>query len=377
MKVGIDTFGSAHGKSGIGSYLSSLTSQLKNSDKITFELFGLEIDKYTFGAENGLDWASVNIRDSQKVQKLWHISKANHFAKKQNYDVVLYCAGSQFLPLTSSIPSIAVVNDVVSEQYSFSPLQMEGRKIVHSLKNTSKIIVPSQFIRKDLTKLGIPESKIIVIHNGINHSAFYPREMFPANFVDIKPFAIKKPYFIYPSRMCSATKKHIELIKAFNIFKEKTHMEHRLVFSGTEGTITEEIKKEILSSPYASDIFLTGFFPHESFPLLYASAEGCIFPSVNEGIGLPVLEAMATGIPVACSNEGALPEIAGINAIFFDSNNIPEMAQAIERLALDSQLRKKLKASGIEWTKRFDWEKTAQKTVSVIHEVYDFSKKEN
>ena len=97
-------------------------------------------------------------------------------------------------------------------------------------------------------------------------------------------------------------------------------------------------------------------------------SEGCLFPSVNEGVGLPVLEAMATGVPVACSNSGALPEIAGSNAIYFDSDNIEQMAATIEQLALDSALRKKLIEGGIDWTKRFTWEKTAEKTVQVLKE---------
>lgn len=369
MKVGIDTFGCNHGQSGIGSYLASLTAELKNTDEHQFELFGAEIDRYTFGADNGLVYTSVNLSDNRAAEKLWHVSSVNGFAKKKGYDAVLYTAASQYMPLNCTVPGVAVVNGIVSEDLAARKFSINALHVLTGLKNASKVIVASQFIRKDLVKLGIPAEKIAVIHNGINHSDFYPREILAPNLVDIKPFAIKKPYFIYASRMCSPTKKHVELIRAFNLFKEKTHLEHRLVLAGSEEKGSESIKKEVMASPYLSDIFITGFFPHESFPLLYASSEGCVFPSVNEGVGLPVLEAMATGVPVACSNEGALPEIAGNNAIFFDSDNIEDMAQAIERLALDSALRAKLKTNGIEWTKKFDWEKTAQKTIGVLQDV--------
>lgn len=369
MKVGIDTFGCNHGKSGIGSYLSSFCAQLHNSEEISFELFGAEIDRYTFGADNGLTYKAVNLSDSRNSELLWHFFRVDRFAKKQGYDAVIYAAGAQFIPLHCTVPGVAVINDVVSELYSTEKFFFQKQRILLGLRNITKIICASHFIRKDLIKLGIPGEKISVIHNGINHSEFYPREILSPNLMDIKPFAIKRPYFIYASRMCSETKKHIQLIRAFNIFKSKTRLEHRLVFSGSEGDVTEEIKKEILASPFASEIFITGFFPHESFPLLYAGSDGCIFPSVNEGVALPVLEAMATGVPVACSKDGALPEIAGSNAIFFDSDNINEMAMAMESIAVDKTLRKKLKEGGLKWTKSFDWEKTVKKTVEVIKSV--------
>ncbi len=369
MKVGIDTFGCGHGKSGLGSYLSSLTAQLKNSDENQFELFGSEIDRYTYGAENGLTYSSIRLPDNRGYEKFWHYVFANFFARKHKYSAVLYAAGARYLPLFYTVPGVAVVYDVLSEMYASDILASKTMRILIGLKNASRVIAASHFIRKDLIKLGVPDEKITVIYNGINHSEFYPREDLSPNLLDIKPFAIKRPYFIYPSQISSSTKKHVELIKAFTIFKEKTHLEHRLVLTGSEGEVIEDVKKAIMESSCRQDIFITGFFPHESFPLLYAGSDGCIFPSINEGVGLPVLESLATGIPVACSNQGVLPEVAGDNAVYFNSDDIVEMSKAIETLALDTDLRKKLKAGGIEWTKRFSWEKTAEKTIDVLKEV--------
>ena len=369
MKVGIDTFGCNHGKSGIGSYLDSLTENLHNDEEFEFELFGAEIDRYTFGANNGFKYAAVALPDSRKIKRIWHYTCVNFFAKKRKYDVVLYPAGAHYIPLFCNVPGVAVVNDVVSEVYASEIISSKALRLLVGLKNASRIIVASQFIRKDLEKLGINEDKIIVIHNGIDHSEFYPRQMLSQNIIDIKPFAIQRPYFIYPSRLSNATKKHVELIKAFSKFKEKTGLPHRLVLAGSDGDYSSFVRDAVLKSSCSSDIFITGFFPHENFPMLYSGSEGCIFPSINEGVGLPVLEAMATGIPVACSNSGALSEIAGNNAIYFDSDNIDQMAESIEKIACDNELRKKLISGGIEWTKRFSWEKTAKKTIDVLNDV--------
>ena len=368
MKVGIDTFGCAHGQSGLGSYLASLAANFKDDADASFELFGAEIDRYTYGAENNLAYKAVAIPDTVFAARAWHMLLANGFARRRRYDAVLYPAAAHLLPAAFRVPGVAVVNDVVSELLSAKDA-VSLSVLLRGLKKADRVIVASQFIRKDLEKLGVKSENMVVVHNGINHSMFYPRELVSPNLVDIKPFAIQRPYFIYASRLSSAAKKHVELIQAFTAFKEKTKLPHRLVLAGSEGASSDEVHKAAFASRAASDIFITGFFPHESFPDLYSGSDGCIFPAVGEGVGLPVLEAMATGIPVACAKSGALGEIAGNNALFFNPDDIADMARAMETLALDKAERARLIAGGIEWTKRFSWQKTAEKTLAVLREV--------
>lgn len=365
MKIGIDTFGCGHGRSGIGSYFSSLVQKFQNTDEITFEMFGAEIDRYTYARENNLAFEPVILPDNKRAERIWHKFLCNHFGKKQKYDVMFFPAAANFLPSHFRIPSVAVVNDIVLNLFDSKTL-LEKASIVHRLKKVNKIITASNFIKKDLKKIGIKQDKIVVIHNGIDHSMFYQTDMLPNEFVEIKPFSVKRPYFIYSSTMSSPLKRHAELIKAFDIFKKNTGLPHRLILAGSEGESFSEVKKTALESVFASDIFLTGYFPHETFPALYAGAEACVFPSEIEGVGLPVLEAMATGVPVACSREGALSEIASDRAVFFDSKNLDEMADAMEKIATDKKLRKRLVVEGLDWSKKFSWEKTAEKTLEVL-----------
>ncbi len=365
MKVGIDTFGCDHGRSGIGSYLSSLTQNFKNSEKIQFELFGAEIDRYTYARENNLQFESILLPDTSYSEKFWHRFACNSFALRQNYDVMLFPASSYALPSNFKVPSVAVVNDIMSEMFRHKSF-IEKIRMKQSLKKVDKIIAASTFIKKDLKRFGVKPDKIVVIHNGINHSMFYQRDMIDSDFVEISPFAIRRPYFIYASTMSSPLKRHKELIEAFSLFKKKTGLPHRLVLAGNEGEFIDYVKKAVSDSPYSTDIFITGYFPHESFPALYSGSEACIFPSEMEGVGLPVLEAMATGIPVACSRNGALQEIAGDKAILFDSTNIEEIEAAMEKIATDKEFRSKMIAEGLQWTKRFSWSKTAEETVKVL-----------
>ena len=370
MFIGIDTFGCDHGRSGVGSYLLSLVKALPLSDSVQFGLFGGEVDRYTYTSPNQFAFERVDVPDSLPAERLWHIMSANKFAARQGYDVVLYAAGSRMLPRSfKKVPGVAVVIDLISSKVNADSDFWQRKRMVRSLSKAQCIIAASMFIKKDLERSGVKSSRIEVVHNGIDHSLFFPKAMGEDEVLDIKPFAIKRPYFIYASRLLGPEKKHTELIQAFSLFKQKTGLPHRLVLAGSDGPYAEEVHKAALESPFASDIFITGYFPHESFPLLYRGAEACLFPSVSEGVGLPVLEAMATDLPVACAKAGALPEIAGEHALYFDSDNTEEMALCMERLVSDANLRQKLVAGGIEWAARFSWEKTAQETLAVLQSV--------
>ncbi|MCH5294838.1 MAG: glycosyltransferase family 4 protein [Treponema sp.] len=373
MKVGIDTFGCDHGRSGIGSYLLSLVGGLPEDDGISFELFGPEMDRYTYTGDKPYGWKSISVPDSIVAERMWHTFKVNSFGRKQDYDVILYTAGAQMLPGRFKVPGVVVVNGIVSNQLSKTDDMWVRAGIRRRLSKADCIIAASQFIKKDLERHGFKGCRIEVIHNGIDHSMFFPAQVVDSesDVIDIKPFSIKKPYIIYASRMHSEEKKHLELIKAFTLFKERTGLPHRLVLAGSEGAYYDAVKKAVFASSAASDIIITGFFAQENFTKLYRNAEACVFPSVNEGVGLPVIEAMAVGIPVTCSRAGALGEIAGEHALFFDSDNIEEMSACLEKILCDQKLRKELVSGGLEWARRFSWEKTAASTVEVLRSVAD------
>lgn len=371
MKIGIDTFGCDHARSGLGTYLLSLMDSLTEIENVEFELFGSELDRYTYTSGKDAGYDSVVINDSLNAERLWHFTNSTKHAQLRGYDVVLYPAPEKVLPINFKVPGIAVVNSVLSSMVEEKKDWVQKLQIKRGLFKVQKIIAASEYIRNDLISHGIDSEKIEVVHNGIDHKLFFPQINMDLDddVVNIKPFAIKKPYFIYGSRLAGPEKKHIELIKAFSVFKKKTSLPHRLVLAGNDGAYASEVHKAAFESEFASDIFLTGFFPHESFPQLYAGSEGLIFPSVSEGVGLPVLEAMATGVPVACSSSCALPEIAGDAALFFDSDNIEEMSGAMEKLATDENLRDELIKKGLDRAKNFNWEKTLKETVFIAQKL--------
>lgn len=365
MKIAIDTFGCSHAKSGLGAYAVNFIANIPDEKLSDFEILGFEIDRYTFNANRDIKFSSVQISDSQKSIQKFHEKRMGKTALKNGYDVVIFPACENALPVKfTKYRGIAIINTIISSVIKQQP--KKEKKLLKGLKNIQMIVAASNFIKEDLIKLGISAEKIIVIHNGIDHKTFYPILNIDSDIVNISPFAIKRPYFIYGSTLSDADKKHIELIKAFEIFKEKTGLPHRLVLSGNDGEFSENIHKAAFNSKFATDIFLTGFFPPKDFAMLYAGAELCIFPSVKEGVGLPILEAMACGIPVLCSDKGALKEIGGNCPLYFDSDNPKEIAEKIEECISDEKLREKMSFEGIVWAGEFTPEKTVKETIDAI-----------
>ncbi len=374
MKIGIDVFGCEHGKAGLGSYVTSLVKNLPFDEECTYELFGHEIDRYTFDSGDGkTTYVGIDIPDHQRAEKLWHTFKLKSFVLKQKYDVVLFPSGSPAGEISTKIPTIVVVHDIVSNSLQKNSNKISVGLFKQNLKKATKVIAVSHFIKKDLLQLKINPEKIEVIYDGVDHNLAQQSREELQNIVDIEddvayiqPFAIKRPYITYASRLANAEKKHIELIRAFSAFKKKTGLPHRLVLSGNEEKYAKNIYKELESCEFASDILITGHFPRESFYKLYSLSDACVFPSVNEGVGLPVIEAMACGVPVACAKKGSLGEIAGDFALYFDPDNHEEFVEAIEQIIENETFREKVIKDGKEWTKRFSWDKTAIKTVELL-----------
>ena len=369
MRIAIDTLSGDHGRSGFGSYILYFISNLPQDMDIELELFGTEEDRYTYTSGTDIPYSAIKILETPKALRRWYKYHANAFIKKHNYDAVIYPGASRMVPPKyKGHTGIAVINSIMSFEIA-NKSGKEKRQLKKGILNAHKIIAASKFIKEDLVKLGVSEDRITVIHNGIDHKLFFPMaDLFENEIVDVKPFAIKKPYFVYGSTLSTSEKKHIELIKAFELFKKNTGLPHRLVLAGNDGPYAEDIHKAAFNSPFASDIFLTGFFPHENFARLYGGAEACLFPSVNEGVGLPILEAMACGIPVLCSDKGALKEIGGTAPLYFNPDDIDQIATNMQKVVEDSVLRENMITDGIMWAKEFNWEDTVSKTIKSIIE---------
>ncbi|MDR1363168.1 MAG: glycosyltransferase family 4 protein, partial [Spirochaetaceae bacterium] len=371
MKIGIDTFGCNAGISGVGVYLQQMLKHIPLSGAL-FELFGWEYDRYIFkeAAEKGLEFVACCKISGNTSNLLWHIFEYPKFARKRAYTVCFFPAAHRRLPNKSPCLTVGTVHDMAAYWGAWRMREHLGAvlRVVlpNSLRRLDRVIAVSSWVKQELIDVaGVKESRIDVVPNGVDHDVFYPRLHNDESVIQLQPFTFKQPYILYAARLEYPIKNHAGLIRAFEIFKQRTKLPHRLVFAGSDSKGTKKIKEIALASPQRSNIFFTGPFPSESLPELVAGADMVVIPSFYEGFGQGAIEAMASGVPVACARAASLPETASRSALYFDPYDDEDMADRMVSLATDKALYKRCREAGIEHAKNFSWDKCAARTMQI------------
>ncbi|MSY92421.1 MAG: glycosyltransferase, partial [Actinobacteria bacterium] len=216
-----------------------------------------------------------------------------------------------------------------------------------------------------IDRVGLPAERVRIVPCGIADpgAAFDAqrlRELLGQFGLDDHPFIIY-PAITYPH------KNHATLVAAFARIAEK-HDGVRLVFTGGAGSSDSVIQSTIEAYGLDSKVIRTGRVPEADLDLLYRAATMMAFPSLYEGFGLPVLEAMSRGCPVVASDAGSLPEVAGDAAEFVDPIDVAGWANALGALIEDSARRTVLARSGFDRVTQFAWSVSAQSLLSVYRE---------
>jgi glycosyltransferase involved in cell wall biosynthesis len=357
----------------VGVYLKEFLKRIPPSGD-RYELFGWAFDRYAF-SEAAPDMPFVpRCRVYGKTPNaVWHIVNYPKFAAERKYNACFFPAAHRRIPRRSPCPSIGTVHDMAAfwgTRKTREHLGTIGRvAFPTALRHLDRVIAVSQWVKEELIEMAhVKESRIEVIPNGINHEAFFPRPRNDESIVLIQPFSFRRPYIIYASRIDYPIKNHVNLITAFEIFKERTHYPHRLVLAGADSRNAGIVHERATASGYRNDIFFTGHFPSASLPELYAGADFCVFPSRHEGFGMGVLEAMASGVPVVCARAASLPETAEHAALYFDPESPEDMADRMVSVCTDRERSREMKALGLERAKAFSWEACAKRTLQVIQE---------
>ena len=372
MKIGIDTFACDSGQSAIGAYLMHLLKRIPPSGA-KCELFGWEFDRFVYSeAAPDMEFISRCSIKGRYANSVWHVVRYPKFAQNRAWNACFFPAAHKGLPVKSPCPTIGVVHDMApwwdrkSNEYLGSILRF---LLPSALRRLDRIIAVSEWVKQELIEItGIKENKIDVVPNGIDTSAFYPRPRGEESVLLIQPFSFRRPYVLYAARLEHPIKNHIKLIEAFGIFKERTRYPHRLVLAGGDSKGADKIKEAVAASSYRNEIFLTGHFPTTSLPELYSGADIVVIPSLYEGFGMGVLEAMASDVPVACARAASLPENAEHAALYFDPNNAEDMADRMVMLTSNRELHRECRRLGLERVRHFSWDNCAAKTLEIIQE---------
>ena len=373
-RIGVTTFGCDAGRSGIGTYLRRILEVWDSHENPPgIEILAHRAEEEVWGRNTFAQrWVGDGLRGPLR-NILWHQTRLGAACRKGRYDVLFLPAGNRRLPWSVPCASVGTVHDLsilhVPGKYDRAREFYITRVLPWLMNRLTRIITVSESSKRDIVEHArVPAQKVTVIPNGVDHRRFRLRDRDEARRRSAALLGTEDPFILFVSRIEHPGKNHARLIEAFSRFKATGEHPHKLVLAGKDWTRADEVHRTAEASPFASDIVFPGFADLEDLPFLYAASQMTAFPSLYEGFGIPVLEAMACGAPVACSNTSSLPEVAGDAALLFDPEDPASMADALLRLTTDHDLRERLITEGLSWCRRFSWEAAARRTLEVLRE---------
>lgn len=232
-------------------------------------------------------------------------------------------------------------------------------------RRAARIITMSACSKRDIVRfLGVSADKVTVIPEGVEDHFFAPGDT-ARDAATVAHLGIQGPYLLAVGEI-QPGKNLATLARAFA--RVARDLPHTLVLAGKRGWQARRILEEIAATPAGGRVNVLGYVDEPTLLALYRRADAFVFPSLYEGFGLPLLEAMAAGAPVISSDASSLPEVAGDAAVLVPPTE-DALADAILRLARDPSLREELAARGARRARRFSWRETARSTVAVYEEV--------
>lgn len=373
MIIGIDgNEANVERKVGIGEYAYELLCEFQKTtenrkqetEKIEFRIYLKEKPRPEMPKENG-HWKYIFV----KPKKLWTqiglpLYLFTHFPRPD-----VFFSPSHYAPRFSPVSTVISVMDLsyihFPELFAKKDLYQLTEWTRYSAKNAKRIFTISNASKGDIIKeYKVKPDRVIVTYPGIKHNTPMPTTLSKKELHD--KLGISGDYILFVGTL-QPRKNITRLIEAFSLLKkEEKYKELHLVIVGKKGWLYEEI----LDAPNTYDVrgfvnFLD-FVPDEQLVPLYQHALCYVLPSLYEGFGLPVVEAMKYGVPVITSNVSSLPEAGGDAALYVDPLNVEDIAEKIKRVVDSPKLREEMVKKGYTHIKQFSWEKAAKETLEVL-----------
>jgi len=361
MRILVSCIPYDQGKSGISVYINQVVDELKRQGhQLTLIV---EPDAVSHFSAFPLIVAP-RLGGIPVLNMLWHLFILPFIIKRRDFNFMLIAAANRRAMCFYPLFTIAVVHDLAQYHVKakYDPLRMLYLKHVlpYFVKRASRIAAISQCTAGDLIKFWrVSPAKITVNYNGLSlHRA--------AVGDNVRQFGLESgKYILYVSRIEHPGKNHLNLIKAFEILPEKLRLEYKLALAGSCWDGADEVKDYAAKSTSSRQIVFCGFVAHEEIQSLFKSAALYIFPSFYEGFGLSLIEAMAYGIPCACSRSSSLGEIAGQAALLFEPSDVKDISSAMVKLLTDGELREEMRRRGKQRAQDFNWKKHVEKLVKI------------
>lgn len=277
----------------------------------------------------------------------------------QDLDVIHYVQAVKAPAVSRRSASVVTLHDVQHRDHPefFSRAVRLWRRVAYdkAARDADVVITDSAHARDRIVEqLGIPPARIHVAHHGVLLNRFSPLPS-EADLPTLASLGVRKPYVYYPASLLPH-KNHGPLLAALRLVDGVD-----LVLTGAGLEHGEALHQDVRRLGLSDRVHHLGLVDPEVVPMLYRHARALVFPSLYEGFGAPVIEAMASGCPVACSDRGSLPEVGGDAAILFEADEPESIALAVRRLLNEVDIRKSRIERGLERSKAFDWRLCAQR----------------
>jgi glycosyltransferase involved in cell wall biosynthesis len=377
MNIGFDAKRAYHNSTGLGHYSRNLIRALSAHYP--------EHNYYLFNPKpSGLFSLTGNniheIRPSRFFHKLLSSAWRSSWVKKDllRYKIDIYHGLSHEIPIgiqLTGIKSVVTIHDLIHERYplQYNPVDVKiyHNKFSYACSHADKVIAISEQTRRDIMEYyKTPEEKIVVCYQHCD-PAFGKKVSDQQIELTGKKYNLPQKFFLYVGSVIER-KNLLNICKAFNLLKNEMNIP--LVVIGSGGKYLSEVK-DFISKAGIGDriIFLSETPPAKEvsfktamdFPAIYQSALAMIYPSFFEGFGIPVLEALCSGLPVITSNVSSLPEVGGDAALYVNPSSPEDMADAIRRIYSDENLRMEMKEKGLRQAQHFTPEKCAAAVMNV------------
>jgi len=297
-------------------------------------------------------------------------------ARKERIDL-LHCTGNT-TPYFCPVPIVQTLHDVIfmdtipSDDSWYQRFgNLYRRKVVPLVSPRSKCVITVSEYEKQriLQRINIQPEKIHVVYNGINPKRFHAHHSLARQYEVRHKYGLPDDFILFLGN-ASSRKNPGRVLESYARYVAQAEKPLRMVTPGLSRHFIDE-KLAVAKINLPSELFITpGYIDDEDLSVLYSLATMFLFPSLSEGFGMPIVEAMASGAPVITSAVSAMPEIAGDAALLVDPLDSQEMADAMLQLTRDASLRQQLRDAGFRNAARFSWQNAAAKVLNLYETVY-------
>jgi glycosyltransferase involved in cell wall biosynthesis len=367
MRIAFDGTTLTPGRTGVGYYTEHLLQHLAREVESTGDEI-VVVSNQPIDTQRPLP-GHVRVHEGHRfpVRIGWMQMRANRALDVLRPDVAHFTNG--MIPIGSPVSTIVTIHDMSLRLYPrCHPLRrlLLNRPLMHvAIRQAASIVTVSDSARRDLLRLhGVPPDRVSVVHEAAS-PAFRPIDD-RAELERVRSRYGLPPQFVLYVGTIEPRKNLSRLVDAFADARARG-IPHHLVCVGPYGWSSRDLSGRIERLGLTESVHFTGYAKFEDLPAIYNLADFFVFPSLYEGFGLPVVEAMACGIPVITSNTSSLGEIAADAAETIDPTNTGALAHAMVRLATNVELRNELRHRGLRRSRMFSWTQTAKEMLAVYH----------